>query len=92
VRRSLRLARLALAAGALALATGVPVAAAQEPEPRESDLPATHLEADERDDGANNASAWMAGSGIAAVLLVGIGGTVLARRQRRADADSAPTV
>jgi hypothetical protein len=53
----------------------------------DDDRPATYLEADERDDGTTDAAAWMVGSGIAAVLFIGVGGTWMARRQRRQEDD-----
>lgn len=46
------------------------------------ELPGTNLEADERDDGTTDTPAWMIGSGIAAIVAVGVGGTVLGRRVR----------
>jgi hypothetical protein len=46
------------------------------------ELPGTNLEADERDDGTTDTPAWMIGSGIAAVMAVGVGGTLLGRRSR----------
>ena len=44
------------------------------------DLPRTAGEADERDDGGTNTSAWFLGSGVAALAAVLIGGTILKRR------------
>lgn len=43
-------------------------------------LPGTTLEAEERDDGGTNAAPWIIGSGIAAAVAVGVGGTILKRR------------
>jgi hypothetical protein len=59
-------------------------------DPKQDELPATYLEADQRDDGNTDAAAWMLGSGVAAVVIIGVGGTVLMRRQRRADQDGPP--
>src|SRR5690606_26083957 len=65
-------------------------AVAQDDRGDRRDLPATHLEAEARDDGTEDAATWLLGSGVAAVLLVGAGGTWMARRQRRADPDGPP--
>lgn len=46
----------------------------------DSDLPGTTLEAEQRDDGRTSAAPWVIGSGIAALLAIGIGGTILKRR------------
>ena len=46
-------------------------------------LPDTTLEADQRDDGATSMAPWIVGSGIAAVLVVAIGGLILKRQQDR---------
>ena len=43
-------------------------------------LPGTTLEAEERDDGGTDAAPWIIGSGIAAAVAVGVGGTILKRR------------
>ena len=45
-------------------------------------LPGTTLEAAERDDGTTSAAPWVIGSGIAAVLVIAVGGTLLQRKQR----------
>ena len=47
-----------------------------------SELPGTNLEADERDNGTTDTPVWMLGSGIAAVVAVGVGGTLLGRRAK----------
>lgn len=44
----------------------------------------TTLEAEQRDDGNQDASGWLVGSGIAAVVAVGVGGWALKRRMDRA--------
>ncbi len=44
------------------------------------DLPRTVLELEERDDGDESPGPWLIGSGIAAVAVIGIGGTILKRR------------
>jgi uncharacterized protein YcnI len=44
------------------------------------DLPRTALEADQRDDGGGSLLPWVVGSGVAAVVAIGVGGTVLRRR------------
>jgi len=46
----------------------------------DADLPGTTLEAEERDDGNTSAAPWVIGSGIAAVVAIAIGGTILKRR------------
>lgn len=46
----------------------------------DSDLPGTTLEAEERDDGNTSAAPWVIGSGIAAVVAIAIGGTILKHR------------
>ena len=43
-------------------------------------LPGTSLEADQRDDGGTSAAPWVVGSGVAALVVVGLGGWVLKRR------------
>jgi uncharacterized protein YcnI len=43
-------------------------------------LAGTTLEADERDDGSTSAAPWVIGSGIAALVAVGVGGLILKRR------------
>jgi len=43
----------------------------------------TTLESEQRDDGSQDATPWLVGSGIAAVLAVGAGGWVLKRRTDR---------
>ena len=48
-----------------------------------SALPGTTLEADQRDDGNTSAAPWIIGSGIAAVLVIAIGGLFLKRKQDR---------
>lgn len=48
-----------------------------------NDLPGTTLEADERDDGTTSAAPWIIGAGIAAVVAVAVGGTLLKRKQDR---------
>ncbi len=45
-----------------------------------SDLPGTTLEAQERDDGNTSAAPWVIGSGLAALVAIGIGGALLKRR------------
>jgi hypothetical protein len=45
-----------------------------------SDLPGTTLEAEERDDGNTSAAPWIIGSGLAALLAIGVGGWILKRR------------
>lgn len=40
----------------------------------------TTLEADQRDDGTSTPAPWLIGSGIAAIVAIGVGGTVLRRR------------
>jgi hypothetical protein len=44
------------------------------------DLPGTELEAEERDDGTTSSAPWIIGSGLAALAVVGVGGTILKRR------------
>jgi uncharacterized protein YcnI len=44
------------------------------------DLPGTVLEAEERDDGDQSVAPWVIGSGIVALLAIGIGGWVLKQR------------
>ena len=44
------------------------------------DLPGTVLEAEERDDGEQSVAPWVIGSGLAALVAIGVGGTVLKRR------------
>jgi uncharacterized protein YcnI len=46
----------------------------------ESDLPGTTLEAEERDDGGTSAAPWVIGSGLAALVAIGVGGWFLKRR------------
>ena len=46
-------------------------------------LPATTLEADQRDDGTTSAAPWLIGSGVAAVVAVAVGGLFLKRKQDR---------
>jgi uncharacterized protein YcnI len=46
----------------------------------ESDLPGTTLEAEERDDGNTAAAPWIIGSGLAALVAIGVGGWILKRR------------
>jgi uncharacterized protein YcnI len=43
-------------------------------------LPGTSLEAEERDDGSTSAAPWVIGSGVAALVVVGVGGLLLKRR------------
>jgi hypothetical protein len=88
MRRPLLAGCLALAAS---IATTAPAAAAGQDDDDRKELPATYLEADERDDGTTDAATWMVGSGLAAIVLVGVGGTWMSRRQRRADPDGPPT-
>ena len=54
-------------------------ASAQEPPDTTERLPGTTLEAGQRDDDTSLAP-WLIGSGVAAVAVVAIGGTVLKRR------------
>lgn len=51
-----------------------------DPNATDSDLPGTTLEAEERDDGNTSAAPWVIGSGIAAVVAIAIGGTILKHR------------
>jgi uncharacterized protein YcnI len=44
--------------------------------------PGTTLEADQRDDGTSSPGPWLIGSGIAAVVAIAVGGTILQRRSR----------
>ena len=44
------------------------------------DLPRTALEAEQRDDGGGSLAPWFVGSGIAAVVAIGVGGILLRRR------------
>ncbi len=46
----------------------------------DADLPGTTLEAEQRDDGNTSAAPWIIGSGIAALVAIAIGGTILKRR------------
>jgi uncharacterized protein YcnI len=46
----------------------------------EADLPGTTLEAEERDDGGTSAAPWVIGSGLAALVAIGLGGWFLKRR------------
>jgi hypothetical protein len=48
-----------------------------------NELPGTTLEADERDDGTTSAAPWIIGAGIAAIVAVAVGGTLLKRKQDR---------
>jgi hypothetical protein len=78
------LRRLALALAATAVAVlllGAPVAAQDGPDDEER-LPGTTLEANQRDDGQTSVAPWVIGSGIAALAIIGIGGTVVQRRTR----------
>lgn len=50
-----------------------------------NDLPGTTLEADERDDGTTSAAPWIIGAGVAAIVAVAVGGTLLKRKQDRED-------
>ncbi|MDP1818632.1 MAG: hypothetical protein Q8K58_01905 [Acidimicrobiales bacterium] len=77
------LATLLLAAATTTVAFVAPAGAQEDPPRRE--LPGTELEAEERDDGTTSAVPWVIGSGIAAVLLIGVGGTLLSRASRRDD-------
>jgi periplasmic copper chaperone A len=45
-----------------------------------SSLPGTTVEAEQRDDGGTNTAAWLIGSGIAALVAIGVGGLLLKRR------------
>jgi uncharacterized protein YcnI len=45
-----------------------------------NDLPGTVLEAEERDDGDQSVAPWVIGSGIAALVAIGVGGMLLKRR------------
>lgn len=88
MRRPLLAACLALLAS---IAVSAPAGAAgQDGDDERKELPATYLEADERDDGTTDAATWMVGSGLAAIVIVGVGGTWMARRQRQADPDGPP--
>lgn len=49
----------------------------------EDRLPGTTLEANQRDDGGASLAPWVIGSGLAAVALIGIGGTIVQRRSAR---------
>jgi hypothetical protein len=49
----------------------------------EDRLPGTTLEANQRDDGGASLAPWVIGSGLAAVAMIGIGGTIAQRRSRR---------
>jgi uncharacterized protein YcnI len=49
-------------------------------EDEEADLPGTTLEAEERDDGGTSAAPWVIGSGLAALVAIGVGGWLLKRR------------
>jgi uncharacterized protein YcnI len=53
-----------------------------------NDLPGTTLEAEERDDGSTSAAPWIIGSGIAALLAIGIGGWLLKRHADREAAEA----
>ena len=46
------------------------------------DLPRTILEAEQRDDGGGSPAPWLIMSGLAALAVIGIGGTILSRRMR----------
>lgn len=46
------------------------------------DLPRTMLEAEQRDDSGGSGVGWWVASGVAAVVAIGIGGTILSRRTR----------
>ena len=46
------------------------------------DLPRTAVELEERDDGNESPAPWLIGSGLAALAVVGVGGTILKRRSR----------
>lgn len=54
---------------------------AGEPTATTADLPGTTLEAQQRDDGSTSAAPWLIGSGLVAAASIGIGGTLLKRRQ-----------
>lgn len=75
---------LAVLAGLLSVTSFMSLAgpATAESDEDRKELPGTNLEADERDDGTTDTPAWMIGSGIAAVVVVGVGGTLLGRRSR----------
>lgn len=45
-----------------------------------NDLPGTSLEAEARDDGDQSVAPWVIGSGVLALVAIGVGGTVLKRR------------
>jgi hypothetical protein len=77
---------LALVVAALALFVA-PTPAAGQTDPtsttvpeRTERLPGTTLEAEERDDGTTSAAPWIIGSGVLALLAIGLGGTLLKRR------------
>jgi uncharacterized protein YcnI len=53
------------------------------------ELPGTTLEAEERDDGSNDAAPWLIGSAIVALLAIIIGGLLLKRRADREKAEAA---
>ena len=92
--RRLGTATVLALAGLLALAPGVGASAAREPEGPtttttitegstttvRADLPATTLEAEQRDDGSTSAARWAIGSGVAAAVTIAVGGTILKRR------------
>lgn len=70
---------LALAVAALVL-FAAPGPAAGQAEERPERLPGTTLEAEERDDGTTSAAPWIIGSGMVALVAIGVGGTLLKRR------------
>jgi hypothetical protein len=50
------------------------------PGPTTETLPGTTLEAEQRDDGNTSAAPWLIGSGVAAAVVVGLGGLFLKSR------------
>ena len=76
--RCLLLASVAVFAAVLVLLSPV---GAQEAGDEER-LPGTTLESTQRDDGDQSVAPWVIGSGIAALAIIGIGGTVVQRRSR----------
>ncbi len=79
IRRTLVL--VALVAGVLVV-LALPARAQDSPSSTQTrrDLPGTALEAEERDDGRTTTAPWLIGSGVAAAVVIGVGGLVLKRR------------
>jgi len=80
IRRTLVL--VALVAGLLVV-LALPARAQDAPSTTQArrELPGTALEAEERDDGNTTAAPWIIGSGIAAVVVIGVGGMLLKRAE-----------